>query len=622
MNGWGLARKSLLWVALVGIALLPVWPNWMLRDLPFSHDGFRYALLADMFVEAQQAGVFYPRWLPFLNGSWGYPTFVFYQPGYFFVAALFSWLTEDFLLRQLLALSLIALVGGLGMYRLARCWLGPVFSLVAVAVFQLAPYSHVNLYLRGDLSEWMALQLLPWPLFFLKRYLQSCEVADVRERCIAWAGLAISSGLVFYTHPIAVIFLPVVLTLMAFLSVLHSPPQGGGARVKRVSEPVAALLTGLALSSPYWASTAVMKPFVNARFATEGFYAATSNLVELKTLLVGSFLTPQSFNQTEFLGLPFFLLACFGAWRGRKDPLVFAAAVVYALLLLAMTAPGKVLWLFPPFSYLQFPWRLATFAPLLQTVCMFGLLSSSEGKGLPSRASLGAMVIAGLIALAAYSPLRNGFVAVSSAVPHDVFSVDDLACLRAAQRVMAGEGATLDGSEWLPVDMKTGEKYVALPARGEPLDASCHLMFSRFLHWWLGANPSIDPNRLEALRSRPWVEFSSPLWTASPEPENTPFRLAYRLDGREAADLVVNQIYLPGWRVFVDGREIPRQAIEGKLHKDGRIRVPIDPGNHVLIAWYDGPLYSGLRNLLVLTVVFGAFWYWRRQFAIPPRISA
>ncbi|MCE1170942.1 MAG: hypothetical protein LWW84_06390, partial [Azovibrio sp.] len=331
---------------------------------------------------------------------------------------------------------------------------------------------------------------------------------------------------------------------------------------------------------------------------------------------------PQNFNQTEFLGLPFFLLACLGAWRGRREPLVFAAAAVYLLLLLAMTAPGRALWLFPPFSYLQFPWRLATFAPLLQTVCMFGLLLSPEGKGLSCRGPLGVVVIAGLIALAAYSPFRNGFVAVSSAVPQDVFSIHDLACVRAAQRVMAGEGGTLDGSEWLPVDKRTGEKYVALPARGEPLVASCHQKISRFLRWWSEANPDIDPARLEASHSRPWVEFSSLLWTASPEPESTPFRLAYRLDGKEAADLVINQIYLPGWRVFIDGREVPRQTIESKLLKDGRMSVSIDAGRHALIAWYDGPLYAGLRNLLILAVAFGAFWYWRQQFAVSSRVSA
>ena len=31
-----------------------------------------------------------PRWIPDLNGGYGYPLFVFYQPGYFYVSRLFS----------------------------------------------------------------------------------------------------------------------------------------------------------------------------------------------------------------------------------------------------------------------------------------------------------------------------------------------------------------------------------------------------------------------------------------------------------------------------------------------------------------------------------------------------
>jgi hypothetical protein len=58
--------------------LLP-WNDW-----PNSQSGLRYAYLLDHFCDAFRHGMVYPRWLPNAFGGYGYPTFVYYQPGFFF----------------------------------------------------------------------------------------------------------------------------------------------------------------------------------------------------------------------------------------------------------------------------------------------------------------------------------------------------------------------------------------------------------------------------------------------------------------------------------------------------------------------------------------------------------
>jgi len=151
------------------ICLYPVLPSWFDQQVPDTHELYRYMILADWFYHAITSGICYPRWIPDMNGGFGYPVFVFYQPAYFFINSLIAYWVEPFFLRQLYTLSLIALIGGFGVYRLARCYVKPFHAIWVVALFQIAPYVHINLYLRGDLSEWMVLELAPWPIYFLIR---------------------------------------------------------------------------------------------------------------------------------------------------------------------------------------------------------------------------------------------------------------------------------------------------------------------------------------------------------------------------------------------------------------------------------------------------------------------
>ena len=75
-------------------AVLPLLP--MLRGWywPATHDTLRYGILLDHFTAAFREGILYPRWLPELMGGYGYPEFVFYQPGFFYLALPFDLLFD------------------------------------------------------------------------------------------------------------------------------------------------------------------------------------------------------------------------------------------------------------------------------------------------------------------------------------------------------------------------------------------------------------------------------------------------------------------------------------------------------------------------------------------------
>jgi hypothetical protein len=597
LSGWrhtiGQAGYLLL---LLFICLLPVLPNWFDQRLPATHEVYRYLLLADWFRDALAADVWYPRWLPEMNGGFGYPEFVFYQPAYFFINALLSFWVDPSLLRQLLTVSLIALVGGLGVHRLARCHVTPLPALLLTACFQLAPYIHTNLYLRGDLSEWMVSELVPWPVYFLLQSCQGVAEGTVRERFLNWLGLTLFTAVLCYSHPVALMFLPPLLLFIGGICLTKSAP---GRRLIAGGELLGAVVVGLALSSPYWLTVLLMKPLVHVTAVLDGFIA-WKNTVSLQYLLFGSLIEGKGFQ--EFLGAPFVAAALAGWWFGRKKPFIFAAGVVYLIMVVAMTPFGQLFWKLYPFSLLQFPWRLTVFVPLLQVVCLIGFLEPTSGWRFGKRWLFG-----GCCMLAAWSLWGHfGFRPAETPDSALQFNQESLACLRnfAQTGTIGRYVSTLDAGEWTPL---TAVGISALPARGE-MRSECNEI-RQALSGITAAMGLPDMFNVPPV-SRPLLETSQSDWIVYQNPAHTPFRLDYTLHGEKPVVLTINQIYLPGWKIMANANEIERLDIEQSLLPDGRMQLRLSSGKWRLRAWYDGPPGWQLRSVLIVALCGIAGFYW------------
>jgi len=583
-----------LWVGflLTMISLYPVWPNWFNPTLPETGEKTRYVLLGEWFADSMAAGNWFPRWLPDLNGGYGYPEFVFYQPGYFFLNALTAQLTGDFLLRQLLTLSLVAIAGGCGVYCLMRCYVRPCYALLMVAVFQIAPYVHINLYVRGDLSEWMALQLTPWPVFFLQRLVVQSPDSPGR-RLLSWLGLSFSTAVVCYTHPVGVMFLPPLLLFIGGVVLKIDPTLSSEKRLFRSRDLLTSLAMALAISAPYWMTVILMKPYVNIQSAFEGGYQAWRNTAGFVEMSVGSLLHK---NATEFLGAPFMLFALAGALAGKRLPLISGAGLAYLAIVLAISPLGRPLWEIPPFSFMQFPWRLACFAPLLQVICFAGFFSIRFSRQIVRNATLATAVVI----LAAWSHGHYGFE------PHEPFGApltqNDFTCMKGFARI-ALPGSflrTLDARELLP---HTAWQSRLLPARGTwTVPDECNGLKEHFYGYSQLSFP------------RPLVEASQPGWQALPGTKNSPYHIDYTLSGTTAADIVINQIYLPGWIILVNEKPVSRTYVENNVKPDGRMHLQLQPGHWRIQAWYDAPPGHRSITMIIVLAFMLSLLYWLRQW--------
>jgi hypothetical protein len=85
--------------------------------------------------------------------------------------------------------------------------------------------------------------------------------------------------------------------------------------------------------------------------------------------------------------------------------------------------------------------------------------------------------------------------------------------------------------------------------------------------------------------------------------------------GRSGA-VVINQLYFPGWRVRLGGKDLSEEDLKQALLPDGRMRVPVivaDGEWRPLEAWYDGPPGWRIHCLLVALAIGGFAWFCVRE---------
>lgn len=124
------------------------------------------------FIEALRRGELPPRWLPGAFQGLGAPSFYYYPPMAFYVAAVVDFVT----LHKLNALQvtawanfLLLLASGGGMFAWLRGRAGDRWALIGAVAYMLAPYHTIDFYFRGAFAEVTAYAVLPWLLLGLER---------------------------------------------------------------------------------------------------------------------------------------------------------------------------------------------------------------------------------------------------------------------------------------------------------------------------------------------------------------------------------------------------------------------------------------------------------------------
>ena len=279
----GAVRLAALWPHLVLILAVLALVLWKARDgnWPLSHEGLRYVIVGEHFRLALEGGQWWPRWLPDINGGYGYPTFVFYQALTFFLFVPFRWLTGDPVAGMWAAVGATLALGAIGSYKLCA-WRGSqILGLFGGFLFLLTPYLYVEWLMRGDLSELLAMCLVPWSLYHLQVVLDCAASGEPSAGPLA--GFALTTAAVLLAHPITGLLLAPALALITLAGVTRGLPLDRALLARIAVAGVAAV----ALTTPYWQPLVSLRGAVNMEAAFSGYFDPVKHTVHWQQLFGG-----------------------------------------------------------------------------------------------------------------------------------------------------------------------------------------------------------------------------------------------------------------------------------------------------------------------------------------------
>ena len=519
------------------LCLIGLWasPCWIV-----THDHSRYLRLIELFGKAFSNGFLYPRWMAELYGGYGYPTFVFYQPAFFFISLPFNLAFSSPFLAIKFSTVLLLFTGTCGIYRTARLFLSDSWLAVAVAAFYLlTPYIYVNIFVRGDFSELCAMMVIPWITFHF------LSLTNARQRAPdstpITLGLALTIAGLIYSHLlITIIFFPFLFLLTLIFLLFYIP---SGKKLSFFFNMILAILLALALSSPYWYFCISLHNNIQFSRAVTGYFSSTRHLIYLYQYFSnfwgfgGSVAGPHD-GMSFQLGAMHFLTAGLGCLLGRKDRRIVLFFATYILLLLIM-GPLWPLWLkiYPPASIIQFPWRGLTITATFQIICTLGcfLWLQKQTPRLKWLTVTGWLLLAVIIHFHQFTGQYNG-----SHYQYNKTTADP---------VKAGFSTSILG-EFLPT---TAARNIP-PRNNDPI-----------LRSYQGA-------------------------TLIPLPESNDHNIHYKIISPGPDVILIEQLYFPGWKVILNGEPLSPNLLEKSIDPQGRILLRINAaGEHDLRAFYAGP---------------------------------
>lgn len=526
-----------------------------------THEAERYPALLAHFCDSVARGHLYPRWMPGLAGGYGYPTFVFYQPLVFFIASVVR-----LVLGVTLGFALVLSVAGLfaaacaAWIRVARILSPAQPAWIVPAIFALTPGLFLNLYVRGDLSEFAATNVAVLVLASFVWLLDRVRGSRGVTAPVFFLGASLAA--VVGAHPMTGAVVWLVIMCLTVATLVGEPRDG---RLLHAGCVTAALVLGATLSCPYWVPFLQLRSLVSLDRAMSGYYDPTIHLVYPTQLLSrqwgfgGS--GPGVEDGMSFqLGLPHVVVAVVGCVALRRNPLICGAGLVLAALVAAMLPMAAFLWRAgSPLHAFQFPWRLLGVIAVLQPLFVVGIAFGGRGAT-PGRTSAGAIAILGIMVLW-YAPMMRTNPE-AAAVP---FAALDRALVQRFEASRHRVDVYALRNEFLP----RGVTDPPAAPRGDAAIMACE-EGGRVV---IDAMSSDDDIRAHVTADAPCT-------------------------------IVVRQFLFPGWRVTIDGREVAFGSLDASRRPDGLMRLTVaEPGEHVIRAWYAGPPGGGTRSACMLAVV-------------------
>ena len=594
-------RSPYFWTAML-LSIFAVAP--LLRPGYFwaAHDARHDVYFILQYNITWNEGVLFPRWSPDWAFGYGYPFFNIYAPGATFLGTLLYRTLHLSLENAVKATFIVTLLlSAWGMWLFVRDWLDERAALVAAVAYVYVPYHLVDVYVRAAMAESLALALLPFSLWAVRRAVYRPGAVTIALAAITYAAIHLSSNLV------ALLFTPVLglyLLLLVCQRAAHAPERPplfsfASLRlcVRRLLAPAAGLALGIALAAFFILPALLESKFVNREQWYGGYYDFHDHFVYFAQLFdprwgFGISIPGPDDPLSYQLGLALFLLAALAAWvgwsrRGEKRAEIGFWLVVLLGSVWLTTAASTFAWdHIPLVAMAQFPWRyLSLAAPALAILAPVVLWRpNNQTTQRPNDQAtrrpndrLTPLLLAGLIILASAAYLR---VEITDPPPGGATLAGLMEFERSSDEMTGMTSTAQEIATWSPL--------ADLHMAGKPIT-------SQVDYGLVNANPNLAVDA----RSHRVMEETVRVWAGAPG-QRVPF---YRQ-------------WYPGWTETImdpdTGEVIQRFPLtpEDARPPYGLLNVPVPEGDSLLrISFEDTPVRKAgaAISMLAALVVLGLF---------------
>lgn len=521
--------------------LFLLWPILSTGQWYKAEQAYRYPFLMDLFKASFLSGHLYPRWLPELMGGYGYPTFLYYPPGFWFAALPYALLFDTVTAMHLATITIFT-IGCTGTYRLGRHFaLPPLYAAAGAIIFLTTPYIILQLYVRGSLAELQGLMLGSWVVL---RYLQLYEAARRNQPLTKpIIHLALILAALIYTHPFVSFWMAVALASMAIVDVTD-PRHHTTTIARALAGLVLAGIIALALSTPYWVNLVLLKNAVSQGWSLEvgHFLQPLSGLFN-----IGNIEWPIHPARVYLLNPYTYTLALAGLILSWKKAHARAALLVCGFMLFMMTFYSDHLWNeFAPLSYTQMSSRIISALAAFQLIGIILALHWLRQKMVSVRYHAALWIGLVLIGIA---PIIPG-IKTEGAMHYAAYR----------ERQLSRFTDMTHTREFMPVHAKT---------------------------------TGLSPRRAQNI---PVLETIN----GTTIPLNTVRDDDITFATTRPTQVTINQFWFPGWRA----RDKNGKAHSIDYDINGRMVISVESdARQTIRVWYDGPPYWQIRNLTALCIL-------------------
>lgn len=500
------------------------------------------------------------RFVPDLGYGYGYPLFNYYPPMPYLLGEVFVKLGFSFLNTIKIVFFLAFLVSAFTMYVLSKEFWGKLGGVLSAVFYVWAPYHIVDVYVRGAMNEAWALAWFPAILWAIYKII---KVGAFRYVAV----LSLYIGLLALSHnPMMMVFVPGALLWGLFWMWQEKKFFDKFLYLKFSFSGI----WGLGMSAFFTLPVVFEAKYAHLETLVSGYFNYLAHFLSLKQLFINrDWGYGASFWGTEFDGMSFQIghlhwivsfLVLVTAFVFRKTKarvsllILFFFFFTYGYTFMSHVRATPVWQMIKPLEFMQFPWRLLSFT------------------------ILGTSFLAGSIVLF-FEHIRKrllGIVLTFLLIAGVIFINKDYPTWREYYPDMRDE-KKFSGELW-QLQVTSGIfDYLPIglplpPAKGAISDAS-----------FMGASGTYNTISKKSNFQKYVVEIS------------------------DKGTFVINTFYFPGWRIFVDEKEV---EIDPTRNKElGLMLVDLSAGRHEVVARFmNTPVRTVANSLSIISwLIFVVF---------------